>query len=68
MSATSKLFQAIKVGDVTLKHRVALAPLTRFRADINHVPLDIVREYYEQRGSTPGVLFSGSGNASRVKN
>jgi NADPH2 dehydrogenase len=68
MSATSKLFQPIKVGDVTLKHRVALAPLTRFRADINHVPLDIVREYYEQRGSSPGALFIGSNDTIRVEN
>ena len=49
-----KLFEPITVGPVTLQHRVVLAPLTRFRADINHVPLDIVKTYYEQRASTPG--------------
>ncbi|EIN14722.1 FMN-linked oxidoreductase [Punctularia strigosozonata HHB-11173 SS5] len=56
-SPTPKLFQEITVGDVTLKHRVALAPLTRFRADVNHVPLNIVRQYYEQRARIPGTLL-----------
>jgi hypothetical protein len=58
MSATPKLFQEIKVGDVILKHRVAMAPLTRLRANYTHVPLDIVREHYEQRANTPGAGFS----------
>ncbi|KAF9265075.1 FMN-linked oxidoreductase [Marasmius fiardii PR-910] len=56
--ALSKLFQPIKVGDVWLKHRVVLAPLTRFRADENHTPLvPIVKEYYTQRASEPGTLL-----------
>ncbi|KAK7451316.1 hypothetical protein VKT23_012657 [Stygiomarasmius scandens] len=56
MSA-SKLFQPIKLGDIVLKHRVALAPLTRFRANAKHVPLPIVKEMYAQRASTPGTLL-----------
>ncbi|KAK7442716.1 hypothetical protein VKT23_015962 [Stygiomarasmius scandens] len=56
MSA-SKLFQPIKLGDVVLKHRVVLAPLTRMRADAKHVPLPIVKEMYAQRASTPGTLL-----------
>ncbi|KAF5353710.1 hypothetical protein D9758_008672 [Tetrapyrgos nigripes] len=55
--STSKLFQPLKVGDSTLKHRVALAPLTRFRANEKHVPLPIVKEMYAQRASTPGTLL-----------
>ena len=47
----------IKVGDVTLQHRVAMAPLTRFRADSAHVHGDLAVEYYKQRGSTPGTLL-----------
>jgi NADPH2 dehydrogenase len=54
MAAVPKLFREIRVGDMTLKHRIVMAPLTRFRANIFHVPLDMVREYYEQRASTPG--------------
>ncbi|KAF5343105.1 hypothetical protein D9758_016001 [Tetrapyrgos nigripes] len=55
--STSKLFQPLKVGDSTLKHRVALAPLTRFRANEKHIPLPIVKEMYAQRASTPGTLL-----------
>ncbi|KAJ8507389.1 hypothetical protein ONZ45_g10252 [Pleurotus djamor] len=56
--STSKLFQPIKVGRVTLQHRVALAPLTRNRSTKEQVPiLPLVSEYYSQRGSTPGTLL-----------
>ncbi|EPQ52977.1 NADH flavin oxidoreductase/NADH oxidase [Gloeophyllum trabeum ATCC 11539] len=56
-ASSSNLFQPIQVGNVKLAHRVALAPLTRFRADENHVPFDFVPEYYAQRGSVPGTLL-----------
>ncbi|ETS77334.1 hypothetical protein PFICI_11208 [Pestalotiopsis fici W106-1] len=56
MSA-SRLFEPLKLGNVTLQHRIAMAPLTRFRADENHVPLPFVKEYYAQRASTPGTLI-----------
>lgn len=52
-----KLFTPVKVGDVTLQHRVVMAPLTRDRADKNHVPTPMMAEYYAQRGSTPGTLL-----------
>ena len=53
-----KLFQPAQVGDLTLAHRVVLAPLTRFRhTDLSHVALPNVKEYYAQRGSTPGTLL-----------
>ncbi|KAK1228095.1 hypothetical protein PQX77_008866 [Marasmius sp. AFHP31] len=58
MSRASQLFRPIQLGDTLLKHRVALAPLTRFRADKDHVPLlPIVKEYYTQRASEPGTLL-----------
>ncbi|KAF7532827.1 hypothetical protein G7054_g7632 [Neopestalotiopsis clavispora] len=56
MSA-SRLFEPLKLGNVTLQHRIAMAPLTRFRADENHVPLPFVKEYYAQRASVPGTLI-----------
>ncbi|KAK0455306.1 uncharacterized protein EV420DRAFT_594258 [Desarmillaria tabescens] len=53
-----KLFQPTKVGAVPIKHRVVLAPLTRFRASKAHIPhVHIVKEYYEQRAHTPGTLM-----------
>ena len=54
---TPTLFKPIKVGRLTLQHRVVLAPLTRFRAHASHVPGPQQASYYSQRGSTPGTLL-----------
>lgn len=52
-----KLFQPIKVGQHWLGHRVVLAPLTRNRANKDHVHGDLAVEYYSQRASIPGTLL-----------
>ena len=54
---TAALFKPIKVGRLTLQHRVVLAPLTRLRAYASHVPGPQQASYYSQRGSTPGTLL-----------
>lgn len=51
------LFKSIQVGNLTLAHRIVLAPLTRFRGTETHVPGPLAAEYYAQRGSTPGTLL-----------
>ncbi|EJF57496.1 NADH:flavin oxidoreductase/NADH oxidase [Dichomitus squalens LYAD-421 SS1] len=56
-TATPALFQPIQVGETKLKHRVVLAPLTRFRANKAHVHSDLAVEYYKQRASVPGTLL-----------
>lgn len=61
MSGQSRLFEPLQLGPVTLGHRLAMAPLTRFRADDQHVPLPFVAEYYSQRGSVPGTLIITEG-------
>lgn len=40
-----------------LQHRVVLAPLTRFRANLSYVPGDLITTYYAQRASVPGTLL-----------
>lgn len=58
MAGTSNLFKPLRLGRSELSNRVALAPLTRFRADDDHVPLQsLVPEYYAQRASVPGTLL-----------
>ncbi|KAF8997296.1 hypothetical protein BDQ17DRAFT_1248809 [Cyathus striatus] len=56
---TPALFNPIKVGALSLQHRVVLAPLTRLRSSkstsVPHNPL--VKDYYTQRGSRPGTLL-----------
>ncbi len=57
MASTSpKLFQPIRVGTANLRHRVVLAPMTRCRADAQHVHGALALEYYKQRTSVPGTL------------
>ena len=55
--ADSRLFKPLKVGNVTVQHRVAMAPLTRFRATPDNVPTAKMAEYYGQRASVPGTLI-----------
>lgn len=57
----AKLFQPSKIGDITLGHRVVLAPLTRCRANSAHVHGDLAVEYYAQRASIPGTLLIAEG-------
>ncbi|KAJ6187191.1 hypothetical protein N7519_002099 [Penicillium mononematosum] len=53
----TKLFTPLRVGRAELSNRIAMAPMTRFRADDNHTPLPIVKDYYAQRASVPGTLL-----------
>lgn len=53
----SKLFTPLRVGRLALNHRITMAPMTRLRADSNHVPLPSVKDYYQQRAAAPGTLL-----------
>lgn len=57
MAENTKLFKPLKVGSTQLDHRVVMAPLTRFRADFDHVPTDVMAQYYAQRALVPGTLL-----------
>ena len=57
----SKLFSPIKVGNITLEHRLVMPPMTRHRADDEHVQLKIAVDYYSQRASIPGTLLITEG-------
>ncbi|TFK24180.1 NADH:flavin oxidoreductase/NADH oxidase [Coprinopsis marcescibilis] len=54
-----KLFKPIDLGKVHLRHRVVLAPLTRFRVhpETRTPVLPLVKTYYSQRASIPGTLI-----------
>ena len=53
----SRLFKPLQIGPYELSSRLVMAPLTRFRADDNHVQLPFVKEYYTQRACVPGTLL-----------
>lgn len=47
----SILFEPIKIGDLSLKNRIVLAPLTRSRANYQRIPNDLMKKYYSLRSS-----------------
>lgn len=53
----SSLFDPLRVGDLTLRNRIVLAPLTRQRASEGRVPNDLMLEYYVQRADA-GLLLT----------
>lgn len=50
------LFDPIKIGDLELKNRIIMAPLTRARADEGRVPNALMAEYYVQRASAGLII------------
>jgi len=51
-----KLFQPVDLGPTRLANRIAMAPLTRSRADENDAPRAMHVEYYRQRASAGLVI------------
>jgi N-ethylmaleimide reductase len=51
------LFNPLQVGAFSLPNRIILAPLTRTRAGMEHMPNDLMAEYYAQRASG-GLLIT----------
>jgi len=45
------LFSPLKIGALSAPNRIFMAPLTRCRADDDHVPPPLMAEYYAQRAS-----------------
>jgi N-ethylmaleimide reductase len=53
------LFTPIKIGAITLKHRIVMPPLSRLRAQWpSGVPSDLNVEYYGQRASDGGLILT----------
>lgn len=51
------LLSSFEMGDLTLKNRVVMAPLTRSRAGEERMPNNIMAEYYAQRAGA-GLIIS----------
>ncbi len=50
------LLEAFQLGDLNLKNRVALAPMTRARAGVERLPNALMAEYYAQRASAGLII------------
>lgn len=57
MLADTATFQPLQVGHVNLSHRIVHAPTTRSRSTPDHVPTDIMLQYYDLRSKYPGSLI-----------
>ena len=57
----SRLFKPLKIGDIEVKHRIGMAPLTRLRATYDRVPTPLMKDYYGQRAAVPGTLIIAEG-------
>ncbi|KAK4934479.1 hypothetical protein LTR10_024270 [Elasticomyces elasticus] len=51
------LFTSLRIGDIELSHRVALAPCTRCRSP-EQIPGELNVEYYSQRATKGGLLIN----------
>lgn len=51
-----ELFQNLKLGALTLANRIIMAPLTRSRAGLEHIPNDLMATYYAQRASAALII------------
>ncbi len=50
------LFSPVSIGDLKLKNRVVMSPLTRCRAGVERIPNALMAEYYAQRASTGLII------------
>lgn len=50
------LFKPLQIGALCLPNRIFMAPLTRCRADADHVPTALMAEYYSQRASAGLII------------
>ena len=67
MARMENLFRPIAFGQIALRNRIVLAPMTRSRAGADRVPNATIAKYYEQRSSaglliTEAVTISEQGN------
>lgn len=54
------LFTPVALGDLSLRNRVIMAPMTRSRADVDDAPTALMVEYYRQRASAGLIITEGT--------
>lgn len=55
-----KALNSVQIKSLSLKNRIAMAPMTRSRADQDHVPTDIMATYYGQRSGAGLIITEGT--------
>jgi N-ethylmaleimide reductase len=59
-TSPSHLLSPLKLKDLSFKNRVAMAPMTRGRADLGGVPNALMKEYYAQRAGAGLIITEGT--------
>jgi N-ethylmaleimide reductase len=52
----TSLFKPVKLGRSEVPNRIFMAPLTRCRADVGHIPNALMAEYYAQRAGAGLII------------
>jgi len=60
MKMTATLFDPVRIGEVELRNRIVMAPMTRSRAGAGDVPTEVTVEYYRQRASAGLIVAEGT--------
>lgn len=58
--STDALFQPLRVGNLTLRNRVVMAPMTRHRSTVDGVPTAQNVEHYRQRAGAGLIVTEGT--------
>jgi N-ethylmaleimide reductase len=54
------LLTPMRLGNLELRNRIVMAPMTRMRAGAGHVPTSLNAEYYRQRASAGLIISEGT--------
>ena len=58
---TSNLFSNFALNSLPLSNRLVMAPMTRCRATAQHIPTEIMTQYYAMRASAGLIITEGVG-------
>lgn len=56
----TNLFEPVTLGELVLKNRIVMAPMTRSRAGDGDVPTELHAQYYSQRASAGLIVAEGT--------
>lgn len=56
---SAALFEPLRVGNITVRNRIAMAPLTRHRSRLDGTPTELNVEYYRQRAGAGLIVSEG---------
>lgn len=61
MNRIPTLFDPIQLGAISIRNRIVMSPLTRARASRDHIPIELMAEYYAQRASAGLIISEATG-------